>query len=419
MEDVTNFVSHQWTIRQHPQVKRDTSTSTSMSTVSHENKAIGRSIFDLGRRKRPRYAFAITITSDGPFQDGAAVLAYSIVRVSENKNYDVSLVAFVHPTVTTTRPILTRLGFHVIEVPTPINASAIKFKWFREHIDKNGCCGSSELIKLNSYRLEQYDKVIHMDADTFVLNPIDEVLKKDISLVYTTDPNMASHEGEDKMPAQGGFLVMKPSTEDFLGIINIMLSTDFRQGSAWNGTKIGWYWGGMTVQGVLPYYYNRITAANRSVKVDRCLYNTMADTPECEVQTLDEIKSAHFTVCQKPWGCWKDHSNRLCGELHKKWFELRKGAEKFYSIPVNENPCPKGGHKAYQLMDISCAVPPKVDFLVPDESPDRLLPIGNSGYDKDVSWEPGSPALKIGLKQPTDKELRDRAKKLAKEKKKG
>jgi len=371
----------------------------------------------MGIQRRQRYAFAITITSDGPFQDGAAVLAYSIVRVSEKKNYDVSLVAFVHPTVTTTRPILARLGYHVIEVPTPINASAIKFKWFREHIDKNGCCGSSELIKLNSYRLEQYDKVIHMDADTFVLNPIDEVLTKDISLVYTTDPNMASHEGEDKMPAQGGFLVMQPSTRDFLEIINIMTSTDFRQGSAWNGTKIGWYWGGMTVQGVLPYYYNRISAPNRSVKVDRCLYNTMADTPECEIQTLQEIKSAHFTVCQKPWGCWKDHSNKLCGQLHRKWFELRKGAEMFYGIPVNENPCPKGGHKAYQLMDISRAITPKVEFLVPDNSPDRLLPIGNSGYSTNISFEPGSELLKIGLKQATDKELRDKAKRLAKEKK--
>lgn len=146
--------------------------------------------------KKQRLAYAITITKDGLFQDGAAVLAYSIMEQHRGKKYDVSLVAFVHPNVTTSRPALEKIGFHVIESPTPINSSAIKFKWFREHIDKNGCCGSSELIKLNSYRLLQYDKVIHMDADTFLLNPIDDVLGTGHSVVYTTDPNMASHKGE-------------------------------------------------------------------------------------------------------------------------------------------------------------------------------------------------------------------------------
>ena len=40
----------------------------------------------------------------------------------------------------------------LILVPTPINSSAIKFDFLREKIDKNGCCGAAELIKLNSYR---------------------------------------------------------------------------------------------------------------------------------------------------------------------------------------------------------------------------------------------------------------------------
>jgi hypothetical protein len=32
--------------------------------------------------------------------------------------------------------------------------------------------------------------------------PIDELLARDFSLIYTTDPNMATHKGEDKMPVQ-------------------------------------------------------------------------------------------------------------------------------------------------------------------------------------------------------------------------
>ena len=42
--------------------------------------------------------------------------------------------------------------FFVLSVPNPINSSAIQFEFLRTKIEKNGCCGSSELIKLNSYR---------------------------------------------------------------------------------------------------------------------------------------------------------------------------------------------------------------------------------------------------------------------------
>ena len=68
--------------------------------------------------------------------------------------YDVSLVAFVHPNVTKSRPLLQKLGYHVIEAPKPINVSAISddFTFYKTKIEKNGCCGASELIKLNAYR---------------------------------------------------------------------------------------------------------------------------------------------------------------------------------------------------------------------------------------------------------------------------
>ena len=116
----------------------------------------------LNGKKRRRIAYAITITKDGFFQDGAAVLAYSIIKSSMQQcEFDIAFVAFVHPSVTTSRPMLTKLGFHVIEAPKPINVTAISpvFPFLREKMDKNGCCGSLELIKLNSYRLTQYEWV--------------------------------------------------------------------------------------------------------------------------------------------------------------------------------------------------------------------------------------------------------------------
>ncbi len=332
---------------------------------------------------RKRIAYAITITKDGSFQDGAAVLAYSILSHSKSSSlYDISLIAFVHPIVSNnSKKLLSNLGYHVIESIVPINSSAIKFKWFREHIDKNGCCGSSELIKLNSYRLLDYYRVVHLDADVILLNPIEELFNLNYSLIYTTDPNMASHKGEDKLPVQGGFIIIQPNLNDYYNLINLIMTVEFRSGSAWNGTKIGWFWGGMTVQGILPYYYNLITEPNRSYKVNRCIYNTMVDVPECKVQHITELKSAHFTVCQKPWGCFKYYDSPLCGNLHEEWFKLRKLTEEYFSMNIENNPCPQSGHKHYKTMNIDNAIKRNESYVQIDNNPNILYPIGNHGYD--------------------------------------
>lgn len=191
---------------------------------------------------------------------------------------------------------------------------------------------------------------------------------------------MATFKKPECMPVQGGFIVFTPSEQDYLNVMNIMLTTEFRKGKGWNSSHIGWFWGGMTVQGVLPYYYNKVTEPGRSKVLDRCYYNTMADTDECQVQTIDQIKSAHFTVCQKPWSCYRAFINDLCGALHKKWFALRRQAEEFYGLPPTEKPCP-AGHGSYVHMRLHDAkLPVAAKFVVPDDSPDFLAPIGNTGY---------------------------------------
>jgi hypothetical protein len=108
-----------------------------------------------------------------------------------------------------------------------------------------------------------------------------ELLSLNKSLIYTTDPNMASYKGDDQLPVQGGFLIIKPSLEDYRRLIEVLMIGNYKSGSAWGGTGIGWFWGGKTIQGLLAYYYNRLNPPERSLRVDRCLYNTMADTPTC------------------------------------------------------------------------------------------------------------------------------------------
>lgn len=70
---------------------------------------------------RKRVAYAITVTKDSHFLDGALVLGYSAKKV-HNRNlgylseYDADLVAFVTVSVTQSRPILEAHGWKVLEV---------------------------------------------------------------------------------------------------------------------------------------------------------------------------------------------------------------------------------------------------------------------------------------------------------------
>ena len=66
------------------------------------------SIIKSAKRK---LAFAITVTSDGSILDGACVLAYSIIKSHKKTSDLISLVAFVHPSVTVSREPLRRLGY--------------------------------------------------------------------------------------------------------------------------------------------------------------------------------------------------------------------------------------------------------------------------------------------------------------------
>lgn len=47
---------------------------------------------------------------------------------------------------------------------------------------------------------------------------------------------------------QGGFLVIQPSVVDFENLIKVVMTKEFKEGTGWDGSRIGWFWGGMTVQ---------------------------------------------------------------------------------------------------------------------------------------------------------------------------
>jgi len=305
---------------------------------------------------RLKIAVAVTVTVDGPYLDGAAVLQHSI-RMT-NSIHDVSMVAIVHPGVVTTRPALAKLGFEVIEFPPPITSAEIKGKHLRETIDKSGCCGTLELLKLYAWKLEQFDRVLAMDMDTIWMQNLDALFERDLepgAVMFTYDHAMDAPKQSRAPPVQGGFLLLRPSAKTFEHMIDIVREGDFRQNTGWGGTKIGWCWGGQTVQGLVSYYVN-IVVPGSGVVLDPCEYNSMASTKDCEQSAkahIDAVKSIHYTVCQKPWECRRG-ANGVCAAFLHAWWMVRDDLEKAQGLPVYGRCCGASPsaicpHKSYKV----------------------------------------------------------------------
>lgn len=308
---------------------------------------------------KKKIAYAITVTKDGHFADGALVLGHSAKKVHDasqgfNSEYEAELVAFVVPSVVTSRTILAAYGWRILERTLPVPLEEIENQDYAMKMKNSGCCGADEFLKLWAYTLTEYHRVVHLDMDSVIFQNMDELYSLDKEMLYTGDYNMKG--GSPVAPAQGGFLVVRPSMERFKEFQAIIKKGD-HTGRGWGGSRIGNFWGGQTIQGIVPYFYYSIHPGD-AMELNRCEYNCMVDNPyrpfteicldgqktcqDCRLQVPEKVKSAHFTICQKPWTC-TEHLNPknkvLCEALHKKWFQLRDeletstGVDKSYRIP--------------------------------------------------------------------------------------
>eukprot|EP00588_Corethron_pennatum_P006738 CAMPEP_0194299220 /NCGR_PEP_ID=MMETSP0169-20130528/60604_1 /TAXON_ID=218684 /ORGANISM="Corethron pennatum, Strain L29A3" /LENGTH=425 /DNA_ID=CAMNT_0039049301 /DNA_START=131 /DNA_END=1405 /DNA_ORIENTATION=- len=215
--------------------------------------------------------FAISLTSCGThgnqistgLADGAAVLAHSIRSVSyptmRTSRYSAKMIAFVHSDAAKCSGHLERLGYESITVPTPFLVEEIQGKFLREHVNKTGCCGEKEFIKLYAYTLTEYDVAVHLDLDFLVLKPMDDLFdvmlaggngtktllrqkvdggqvrahvgphaelnymesENRVDAFFTRDYNMI-RPGKKHVGVQGGFLILRPSHDAFAEYIKII-----------------------------------------------------------------------------------------------------------------------------------------------------------------------------------------------------
>jgi hypothetical protein len=337
-------------------------------------------------------AYAVSITGCGhdPITEGAAVLYHSIHRSSIhgslNGKYDYMMYAIYHPSAKECAMSLRDLNYTLLERDTPIQVKDIQKEYLRTKIVSNGCCGEKELIKLEAYTLIQHPIVVHLDLDTLIVQPMDTIFdfmlhhptydninpiqqqtlqqkvkdlimwpnkplpNRPINAMFTYDYNMVNPLVRYK-PVQGGLLILRPNIQVYEEFKQIISQGDFRDGSGWGG-KVGSFYGGMTFQGIIPYYYN-VLHQNMydSIELNRCYYNSMADNPrtektidnivhgpcrtgqtekeclDCRTIPISKIYTTHYTICQKPWSCLRHEmeliQQQLCRTLTHEWYKVR------------------------------------------------------------------------------------------------
>jgi hypothetical protein len=327
--------------------------------------------------------FAVSVTGCGsdPITEGAAVLKHSIHRASIHGDmggqYDYAMYAIYHPAAADCALPLLALDYNMLKRETPVAVADIEGDYLRSKIEKNGCCGEKELIKLEAYTITQHDIVVHLDLDVLVLKPMDEIfdvmmfptdtaavaqLKTKVmwpdqsmpdgplNAFFTMDLNMVG-PGSKYKPVQGGFMVLRPDLSVYEEYKSIIKKGDFRDGSGWGGL-VGPFHGSMTFQGLIPYYYN-VLHPGQALELNRCIYNQMCDNPrtgktvndvvsgkcrtneeeceDCRSRPLEDVVTTHFTLCQKPWWCLPQSQDkiqqRLCRKLHHEWYKIRSELE--------------------------------------------------------------------------------------------
>jgi hypothetical protein len=283
--------------------------------------------------------------------DGAAVLLHSIHRNSirnpdSGSKYDYKMYALVHPEAEhCARPTLEPLGYHILIRNVPVSLNKIEGAYLREKVPDNGCCGEKEFVKLHAYTLVNHPAVVHLDLDTLVLKPMDALFDviidgpptdgsnggvdvafgdpinsfdadsstKQIDAFFTRDYNMA-HRGMKHVGVQGGFLVLRPSVLSYAEFSSIIRQGDFRSNGGWGGLGFGPFYGSMTFQGIIPYFYDHFHPGT-GVELNHCIYNNMADNPR-DKPTKNDIVSGN---CRDGYN--RPDKNDECEDCRSRDFE--------------------------------------------------------------------------------------------------
>jgi alpha-N-acetylglucosamine transferase len=351
-------------------------------------------------------AFVITVTECvWSVRDAAAIHGYAIDTIQRKSKYPHQRYAIILNQTKTTALHCARdlqnLGYQVLIRDMPFQISDIQFKVFQSKILDDA--GYEEYLKLWIYTLDQHKVAIHLDMDTLLLQPLDDLwdamldpannqqlqteassvyqpnTEQQINFMFTRDylqgsklkiPNvMNRHNITTRWGIQGGFYVVRPSQSTFQDLVDLVVEGFYQYTKGWHRDGYGGYWGSAQMQGLLSYYYrptNPKVTKGSAVELNRCIYNNRHDplyfssgqyngncttledtcTNDCRTTPFPSIKLVHMaTACTKPWNCerMKEYDDR-CAMILQKWYKTRKKFERHYKIINTTSPKPMWFH---------------------------------------------------------------------------
>jgi hypothetical protein len=134
------------------------------------------------------------------------------IRFNNASLYDYALYAFVHIDAIECAEPLKQLGYTVQIMPQlPFDLDRVHSK-LRLAMEQKGCCGPKEFLKLNVFSLTSHPIAVHLDADTLLVKPMDELWD---SMLLNVDAPPSSHLASIQHHYTESS-VIQPSSLDFL-----------------------------------------------------------------------------------------------------------------------------------------------------------------------------------------------------------
>ncbi|KAG7344636.1 hypothetical protein IV203_019032 [Nitzschia inconspicua] len=218
---------------------------------------------------------------------------------------------------------------------------------------------------------------------------------------YFTRDITSAQPWEIRQGVQGGFLVARPNQSQFDQYLQFIKRGNYvgpgrGYNKGWDGLGYGGFQGAMAYQGAVAYFYDQL-APNTAVELDICIWNQVVadviwrgpdgprellghcreyptqtgvtleqNTPEngycndCRIVPVQDVKSAHYTACKKPWECTLPYPRKpkqkrkeyklneltnvtTCGLLFRRWFDLRRDFEDALERAAGVVPSPRNG----------------------------------------------------------------------------
>jgi hypothetical protein len=172
---------------------------------------------------------------------------------------------------------LKTVGYDVRVVDLPFHINELQEDLRREVGEADSCCGDKEFLKLYAYTLTDHQLVVHLDVDTLLLQPIDDLLDyllldstnssipiiggnlstpstggSQVDFLFTREyktPNLIEPFNKSKYGIQGGFFTIRPNVTWFHEMLSILKSAHYTFASGWGHAAYGGYWGSAQVQG--------------------------------------------------------------------------------------------------------------------------------------------------------------------------